>query len=908
MVEELATEICVTVHRTREYAHSMVAHMVSDAIAAHSRQQLGNTMGGDSLELLLMRLHGDAQLSRSKQKDFMVKHKQPLKSIAPNVLTYKGVTPGQAQRQSTQTKRAAVKRKTISKKSKKKRSSMTAVQLAIEQAAVEEEDFEDPDIVKIQAPIKQRTKVVTEKRTKKPETDDVESDGAADDDGGAGAGSDVDVDVSASDEEDEELSPDMQLYDTLLQQYWRETKMIYEAVDLPTKKSGTGSVSTAVHRGSYDFVIGSSSGDLMLYHSHDADTREYPTTLYRKAMGKQIGSGIDAIHKMAWSADGLDVIAVDVKGTVRIFSVVANTLSNPGDVEDFEMIEELTAAEMGFVTGPFVEDGSKGQICTDVDFFPSFTLYGRQPSALVGLASGDILKINFGCGVPVHPEPLMPQDGMQNLVGQGLGAELFRGHRYPIIFMHVGGTGVDNQVTMVTGDNHGYFNVWGYAEDDRTAFGWFAPSTKYHFEFAKEDLQVHSTEPYEMVFTDERVGEDGMRRSKEEIRGLRAATEIKIQRVLSGNKGHCSVVQKMEDKKRTTTVYIVSKSDSVSTKSASEDNDDGNNGSEEDKDADAAHSFHFVSRHKDGVLVEYTVAQAENIMSPCKQVIQVRVADGGHGIVAMALYAPTEVTKPMIQILAVDLDTMVVSDVVVSIPVSLEDYDQICENQQLCTMELTPVLEGLDTDFVITAICGKLRMYCLMTGREVALFHTYVGNLPSEDSAISLLCARGENKFTIIVQPPDESKLHLTHIADYNIISKVEEIRSSVPERAKHRLKYKYGQKLGSAAIAVGNAPAIFRGRLKNGQDGGTVFLWLKKLVTTVVDKAVVRAVAGGGPSFVHQSIEPSLPGKNCHIYCFCRCCTVCVVSDLCCQFRIAPRSSHLNMHSIKSITLHFYR
>ena len=60
--------------------------------------------------------------------------------------------------------------------------------------------------------------------------------------------------------------------------------------------------------------------------------------------------------------------------------------------------------------------------------------------------------------------------------------------RYPIIFLYTAGTGMDKELSMVTGDDHGYFNVWGYAEDDRTAFGWFTPSAKYFFEFAKEDL------------------------------------------------------------------------------------------------------------------------------------------------------------------------------------------------------------------------------------------------------------------------------------------------------------------------------------------------------------------------------------------------------------------------------------
>eukprot|EP00729_Bicosta_minor_P009705 gene9705-3680_t len=217
----------------------IIYYEISNDVVEFSRSKLGNKMPGDSLELLLTRLHGDAQLSRSKQKEFAVKHKQPLKSIAPKIISYKGVKPGHAS--STAAKRKPSKREVpMSKaatKKKKKRSSMTAVQLAIEQAANAEEVFEDPDVVKIQAPTKQRTTM--HHPTALPSSSGVADDSSDDGAGGAAA------DKVPEEEQEEVLSPDMQL------------------------------VCTAVYRGSYDFLIGSSSGDLMLYHSHDADTREY---------------------------------------------------------------------------------------------------------------------------------------------------------------------------------------------------------------------------------------------------------------------------------------------------------------------------------------------------------------------------------------------------------------------------------------------------------------------------------------------------------------------------------------------------------------------------------------------------------------------------------------------------------
>jgi hypothetical protein len=67
------------------------------------------------------------------------------------------------------------------------------------------------------------------------------------------------------------------------------------------------------------------------------------------------------------------------------------------------------------------------------------------------------------------------------------------------------------------------------------------------------------------------------------------------------------------------------------------------------------------------------------------------------------------------------------------------------------------VLEGLDTDFVLTSVCGTMRLHCLMTGLEVDFIGTALGHLPF-DGASQALLARGNarNQFVILVRslPP----------------------------------------------------------------------------------------------------------------------------------------------------------
>jgi hypothetical protein len=43
-------------------------------------------------------------------------------------------------------------------------------------------------------------------------------------------------------------------------------------------------------------------------------------------------------------------------------------------------------------------------------------------------------------------------------------------------------------VSLVTADARGFVYLWDYTEHTRTAFGWFAPTTKYHFELGKQLL------------------------------------------------------------------------------------------------------------------------------------------------------------------------------------------------------------------------------------------------------------------------------------------------------------------------------------------------------------------------------------------------------------------------------------
>ena len=68
-------------------------------------------------------------------------------------------------------------------------------------------------------------------------------------------------------------------------------------------------------------------------------------------------------------------------------------------------------------------------------FFPSYTLFGKQPCVLIGTETGDILKVDFTCAAKHFPQSLRSPDGIRSTIGGGLPAELLRGHKFPVLYV-----------------------------------------------------------------------------------------------------------------------------------------------------------------------------------------------------------------------------------------------------------------------------------------------------------------------------------------------------------------------------------------------------------------------------------------------------------------------------------------
>ena len=214
----------------------------------------------------------------------------------------------------------------------------------------------------------------------------------------------------------------------------------------------------------------------------------------------------------------------------------------------------------------------------------------------------------------------------------------------------------------------------------------------------------------------------------------------------------------------------------------------------------------------------------------------------------------------------VDLTTMVPSAVRIRMKLAASEYLVVASRgAKVCSFEVTPVLEGTDSDYVITAICGKITMHCLTTGVELKAFRAVLQRIqyvPITDAAVSLVAVPGGNRFTIAIWSASSTHVTLLHINDFNLRDAMVMVSESLPSETKHRLQYKRAQGLvhrdepedGSekfaGRIAVRERQTqrrpkfwqtaklqIFAGRLRNGQDMRTVESWIQSLLLRIIEK-----------------------------------------------------------------------
>lgn len=167
-----------------------------------------------------------------------------------------------------------------------------------------------------------------------------------------------------------------------------------------------------------------------------------------------------------------------------------------------------------------------------------------------------------------------------------------------------------------------------------------------------------------------------------------------------------------------------------------------------------------------------------------------------------------------------------------------------------CSFELTDVLDGYETDFLVTAIAGMLHIFCLTSGEEVKRFSQY--KLPSPDSSISLLTRPEVNGFDLVVYDPKHARATLLTLKDMNEIGDVQDLKAAVPEGEKIRL----GMKL----ITPKSHPVSFVGYFKDGTDAREIYSFIGDLVVKFCKKAVSIALRNDSEK-ASEVYVPSMPG-----------------------------------------------
>lgn len=291
-----------------------------------------------------------------------------------------------------------------------------------------------------------------------------------------------------------------------MQRYWDVVKLT------ETKMSDPSGVSGGFSRGYVSHVAGTfalttNRGDIVVYTA-SPKVGDLPIQGRCILHPKEPNGNAP---RVSWSADGLSFVTVDVGCTIRIWSAfVAGNGNAP------KLLFQMQQAALHFEKGPFVErDRNAKKMAlvkpTRVEFFPSFTLLGTQPFIVVGLANGDILKVNTDTRASVlsFPPPVeCEENGVVSYIGNNCSAELFRRHSAPIVYLGF----ANNSLPMVSMSSDGLVVLWQYNQESVSGFGWFVPTVEqrivlkekvyvnFFISFRLSDTHVHICVPFLLFF------------------------------------------------------------------------------------------------------------------------------------------------------------------------------------------------------------------------------------------------------------------------------------------------------------------------------------------------------------------------------------------------------------------------
>ena len=313
--------------------------------------------------------------------------------------------------------------------------------------------------------------------------------------------------------------------------YWERVTFNWQVLNLAQWAKTTGGLTALSISPDGRFLLtGHEKGSMLMF-----DTFWTPPMLirasFREKVPKERQSPVVAI-RWGLGGSGHRAATIDKAGIVRIWSTETIVKQNKHSaLKDFfpkemrDVVKKPPAPSLIGLFDPYDSARASNSMNdpalnpTSICFHPSITVSGQQPSLMIGMKKGLIVKHNLPSDGPIlfeksHAEsdpanPLLKRatkdaekiaaalkcSDCGNRLPPDVAREFFQSHSNKIIYLDFVGTADetdDPTTTLVSVDERGHVFTWPYTADGFSGFGWFVPSGKYK-------IRDHTTSPTDMT-------------------------------------------------------------------------------------------------------------------------------------------------------------------------------------------------------------------------------------------------------------------------------------------------------------------------------------------------------------------------------------------------------------------------
>ena len=172
-------------------------------------------------------------------------------------------------------------------------------------------------------------------------------------------------------------------------------------------------------------------------------------------------------------------------------------------------------------------------------------------------------------------------------------------------------------------------------------------------------------------------------------------------------------------------------------------------------------------------------------------ILDVQFSEDSGSLVTMCLYPAIGSGEPRVTVFCVTLEGLVHSEFRRDITISDEDYRAIKLDHTLCSMALSPVMHGIDTDFLVVVVTDTVRAYCVSTAAEVEFLNERFESIIEPGSQVTIIPGP-ENQLRVLFYKASGAQLSLTKLIDNSTPIDVAKSQRALPPQLKSRLQHRH--------------------------------------------------------------------------------------------------------------------